>query len=105
MILAHRVDSYPVEIFSQVPTFVTKPTAPSSPSLRQRIVRRGARIFDASAQRARAYTVASGVVLVHRHGELIDIVEAGELLDPHFWGDATAVAYTDCTLTAPAVAV
>ena len=101
MNLAHRTDSYPVEMFSQVPTFVTAPAVPSSPALRQHVVRRGARIFDASAPFARTYTVASGEVLVHRNGELIDIVEAGELLDPRIWGDATAVAHTDCTLTAP----
>jgi CRP-like cAMP-binding protein len=103
MNLAQRVDSYPLDSFTQAPAFVVMPAQTSRPAQREHRVHKGARIFDASSPFARTYTVASGEVLVHRAGQLVDIVEAGELLDPRFWGDATATAHTDCTLTSPSV--
>ncbi len=105
MNMAQSVQSYAVESYDQVPAFMPMGTQPAGFGARQHSVRKGARIFDGSAPFGRAYTVASGEVLVQRDGRLIDIVEAGELLDPRFWGDATAIARTDCTLTAPTLAI
>lgn len=105
MNMAQPVQSYLVESFDLVPAFMLLGTQPGIFDARTNKVRKGARIFDGSAPFTRAYTVASGEVLVERDGRLIDIVEAGELLDPRIWGDATAIAYTDCTLTAPTVGI
>lgn len=51
-----------------------------------------------------AYVVTDGEVMIMREGRIIDIVEAGELLDSRIWTGATAVAYTDCTLAPQALA-
>ena len=70
----------------------------SSQVVQSRRVRRGTRIFDTSARFLRSYSIASGEVLILRGGRPIDLVETGELLDPRIWRDATAIAFTDCTL-------
>jgi len=67
-------------------------------AIRRRSVPRGSRIFDKYAPPSRPYTVAAGEVMILRDGRLVDLVEAGELLDPRIWQGATAVARTDCTL-------
>ena len=68
-------------------------------------MRRGGRIFGKTSPLARAYVVASGEVLILRDGRPVDLVEAGELLDPRIWRDATAIARTDCTLAPRPAAV
>ena len=68
------------------------------PVTRSRRVPRGRRIFKTGSEPARAYTVTEGEVVILRRGQLVDLVEPGEVLDPHIWGSVTAVALTDCTL-------
>lgn len=79
----------------EAPAFVQ---APHRRVIRRRNVRKGGRIFGKTTPLASAYMVASGEVLILRDGRLVDLVEAGELLDPSIWSDATAIAFTDCTL-------
>ena len=69
-----------------------------------RNVRKGGRIFGASLPLADAYFVAAGEVIILRDGRPVDLVEAGELLDPNIWRNATAIAHTDCTLAPQQVA-
>lgn len=64
----------------------------------RRSVSRGSHIFDKHSPAPRPYTVTAGEVMILRNGHLVDLVEAGELLDPRIWQGATAVARTDCTL-------
>ncbi|MEZ4656389.1 MAG: hypothetical protein R2911_02350 [Caldilineaceae bacterium] len=47
-----------------------------------------------------AYRVLKGEVLILRQGRVVDLVEAGELLDARIWPGAMAVAWTECTLEA-----
>ena len=82
-------------------TIVGEPVSKASQRERFRWVRRGTRIFDASGPYVRIYRVAAGEVLILRGGWPVDLVEAGEMLDPRMWQDATAIAYTDCTLSSP----
>ena len=64
----------------------------------RRHVAQGERIFSRTSPVWRAYTVTAGEVLIVRDGLPVDLVGAGELLDPRFWPGATALAHTDCTL-------
>lgn len=88
-----------VQSYHEAPAFVQMPVkATHRRNARRRSVRQGAQIFDKAMPLSSAYTVASGEVLILRDGQLIDMVEAGELLDQRIWSDATAIAHTDCTL-------
>ena len=62
-------------------------------------VRKGSRVFDEIATLNHTYVVSSGVIMILRHGELVDLVEPGGLLDQNIWNDAVAIAHTDCTLS------
>ena len=47
-----------------------------------------------------AYLILSGEVIIIRNGQVIDLVEEGELLDPQMWQGATAIAWTQCMFEA-----
>jgi len=73
-------------------------------NIRRRKIRKGMRIFSEQRALSGAYVVTRGEVMILRAGRIIDIVEAGELLDASIWRGATAVAYTDCTLAPQSLA-
>lgn len=54
-------------------------------------------IFDEN-ETSQAYQVISGEVVILRSGQMVDLVQAGELLDASIWNGATAVAWTHCVL-------
>ena len=91
--------------YQEAPVFVQPPVkATHRRIVRRRRVRQGGLIFGRVAPLARPYVVAAGEVLILRDGQPVDLVTAGELLDPRFWGEVTAVAHTDCTLVPRPVA-
>ena len=91
--------------YQEAPVVVQMPVkATHRHIVRRRTVRRGMRIFGKSLPLANVYMVASGEVMILRGGQLVDLVEAGELLDQRIWRGATAIAHTDCMLAPPAVA-
>lgn len=62
-------------------------------------IRRGHVVFDGSTQRARAFQLVEGEIVVLRRGMAVDLIEAGEYVDSGMWsGNTVAVARTDCTL-------
>ena len=83
----------------ETPALVQMPVrAAHRDNVRRRTISKGMSVFGASKQLAGTYVVANGEVMILRDGRLVDIVEAGELLDARIWRGATAIAYTDCTL-------
>ena len=60
--------------------------------------RKGQIVFDAKRSQLQPCLVASGEVVIVRDGSAVEIVEAGECLDPSLWTRATAIAWTDCRL-------
>jgi CRP-like cAMP-binding protein len=85
--------------YQEAPAFVQMPVKTADQRIvRRRRVRKGGHIFAESTPSANTYMVASGEVLIFRDGQPVDLVEAGELLDPRIWSDATAIARTDCIL-------
>ena len=94
-----------LQSLEHAPAIVHAPVvAPPRRIVRRRNVRKGGRIFGASLPLADAYFVAAGEVIILRDGRPVDLVEAGELLDPNIWRNATAIAHTDCTLAPQQVA-
>jgi hypothetical protein len=41
----------------------------------------------------RKYIVLSGEIVILRNGQIVDLVETGEILDPTFWPGTVAVAW------------
>ena len=58
----------------------------------------GGQILFGSDESLAAHRILAGEVLIVRNGHIVDLVQAGELLDPRIWDDAIAVALTDCVL-------
>ncbi|MCB0132838.1 MAG: hypothetical protein KDD78_18375 [Caldilineaceae bacterium] len=76
-----------------------RPSLEQQPSAtHEQHVDKGQVVFDSRTQNAQPYLVSKGEVLIFCNNHLVDIVEAGEYLDPVIWGQATAIAYTDCRL-------
>lgn len=73
---------------------------PQSNAPQEQHVGKGQVVFDSRTQSTQPYLVSKGEVLIFCNDHLVDLVEAGEYLDPVIWGQATAIAYTDCRLVA-----
>ena len=72
---------------------------PSTIVAAQLYVAAGEPVFAGYRGGPTAYLVASGEVLIVRHGQPVDLLEAGDLLDLQIWPGATAMALADSTLT------
>jgi hypothetical protein len=53
----------------------------------------GTTIVLADRVQNRRYTLLSGEVVILRNGQIVDLIEAGEILDPVFWPGMIAVAW------------
>lgn len=45
-----------------------------------------------------AYHLLLGEVVMLRNGQVVDLVEAGELINADMWQGVTAIAWTDCVI-------
>jgi hypothetical protein len=70
---------------------------PSTIVAPQLYVAAGEPVFAGYKGGPRAYLVTSGEVLIVRHGQPVDLLEAGDLLDLQIWPGATAMALADST--------
>lgn len=59
---------------------------------------RGETIVLNQEPEAKAYEVTCGEVLIIHNGRIVDLVEAGEILDTAFWPGAMMIARIDCVL-------
>ncbi len=69
------------------------PLAPLASPDRQQCVPAGEAIFTPDDVNRRQYLLVSGEVIILRNGQIVDLVESGELLDPAIWPGAMAVAW------------
>jgi hypothetical protein len=80
------------------PNTQTRPAMPVPPAsqaapARQRCAPAGEFIFTPEDLGRQPYLLVDGEVVVLRDGQIVDLVESGELVDPALWPGAVAIAW------------
>lgn len=58
----------------------------------------GGQILFGETDNSSIFHLLSGEVVILCNGQIVDLVEAGEVIDAAIWNSGTAVAWTDCVL-------
>lgn len=58
----------------------------------------GGQILFDETDNSSVFQLLAGEVVILRNGQVVDLIEAGEVIDAGIWSGGTAVAWTDCVL-------